>query len=216
MMVIGSTGCSTYNRGGTYNNGFNWLFATVVEQPVNSYRERVWAQRSFNLRYPSCDSPFPSDFKAGFIEGYCAACRGADEQAPPLPPESYWSTRYTTEQGAKKAEAWFAGYPAGARAAKADGVGEYSNIRISTELMNIMAEVRNGNEQIVAINSIGPRLPQSTPGEANWEYAGPDFHPPAFPAYQESSEIPVIRSNRKIPAMNSGAPLGVPSGTLNQ
>ncbi len=224
LIALSSIGCSNCNRG--YNAGLSWLFTTIVEQPVSCYRERIWAQRAFNLRYPNCDSPFPSDFRAGFIEGYCNASRGGDVQAPPLPPEAYWSSRYTTEQGSKKVESWFAGYPAGAKAALSDGNGRYHDIKMSSELMETMAQLRNAGEDVVSIDSMEPSnsmLQESdiTAG-SSLPYAGPIHYVPPHPSYMETSPDlpPVIRANQAIPqaipASSSGMPLGTPGRSLQQ
>ena len=123
------------------HSGSSWLFHTIVEGPLACYRERVWAKRAFNLCYPRCEHPYPSDFRAGFIEGYCNACNGGDATPPPLPPRSYWESRYKSEEGAEMVDAWFAGYPAGFAAAKKDGAANDNQLQISQEIAAAMSNV---------------------------------------------------------------------------
>lgn len=132
IVVLGtSSGCF---KASYQHSGSGFLFHHLVEAPVAHWRDKVWAERAFNLHYPNCGNEFPADFRSGFIEGYCNACNGGNGIPPALPPKAYWTSRYKTEQGSKKVDAWFAGYPAGAKAANIDGSSDHHEIRISNEL----------------------------------------------------------------------------------
>jgi len=128
ISVLGSSGCCFLGRSS------GELFSTVIERPLACYRERVWARRAFNLCYPKCQAAHPSDFRAGFIEGYCDACNGGGQTPPMLPPRSYWQSRYKSDQGEQKVRSWFDGYPMGVKAARADGAANNNQLLISQQL----------------------------------------------------------------------------------
>jgi hypothetical protein len=83
--------------------------------------EQAWA--SMIASDPSCcSSPY---FQEGFIDGYADYLNlGGTGAAPPLPPRHYWNVDFKSPAGVEASQAWFAGFEAGAAAAKASGIRE--------------------------------------------------------------------------------------------
>ena len=136
-LALGSTGCCT--RGGCGFGG--WGFADrIIEEQVNCLRDCVWSKRAFHMRYGHCERVHADHFKEGFCAGYGNICDGGTGQCPALPPEKYWSFNYRTREGAEMQNAWFAGYEAGASAAKTDGAGSFQGIQVHHELIRDMME----------------------------------------------------------------------------
>ena len=117
VTVVASTGCSTIRL--------------LDEQAALTYRDFVWAQRAYNLRYGRCDRPYAEHFRNGFCAGYANISNGGDGYVPALPPDSYRSFEFQSADGSKCVNAWFEGYPAGVAAAKQDKTGTYHDVMIS-------------------------------------------------------------------------------------
>lgn len=99
-----------------------------------NWRNFVWAKRAYQMQYGSCDLPCADDFRDGFIAGYCNICDGNDGYVPALPPEKYWDARFQNVEGQKRTKMWFAGFPAGVKAARDTGAGAFTEIPISNML----------------------------------------------------------------------------------
>lgn len=121
-MVLPNSGCSLGQRLGSLRIG---------EGLLETYRDRVWAKRAYNLRYNNCDIPYQTHFQNGFIAGYCDTCNGGDGYVPALPPSEYRGFEYQSPDGAKCVQTWFEGFPAGVAAAKKDRAGEFHDIYTS-------------------------------------------------------------------------------------
>lgn len=121
VMLSSSTGCRIYN---SFHDAF-------VEGPIKCYRDRIWGERAFNMRYWQCEHPRKNHLKRGFIDGYCAVCEGDDGYVPAIPPQKYWASEYQTPDGAASVDTWFRAYPKGASVAKKDGAGSYNSMFIS-------------------------------------------------------------------------------------
>lgn len=107
-------------------------YNTPTEDFVSGWRNNVWAKRAYNARRDMMDpGPYEREFRRGFIAGYSNVAQGGQGCTPSLPPRYYWSWRYQSAEGQVKVQAWFAGYPLGARAAEEDGVGNYYEIQIA-------------------------------------------------------------------------------------
>ena len=63
----------------------------IIDELAITYRDRVWAQRAFNLRFANCNREFADHFRNGFCAGYSDVCGGGDGFAPALPPDQYLS-----------------------------------------------------------------------------------------------------------------------------
>ena len=140
LVISSSSGCfHTPHRFG--DRAFSRAFT--------NWRNYVWAKRAYHMQYGNCDVPCADDFRNGFIAGYCNVCDGKDGYVPALPPEQYWDSRYQTADGQKRTKMWFAGFPAGAKAARATGAGAFTEIPISNMLDKaIQDDVKAGKDGI--------------------------------------------------------------------
>ena len=127
VLIAQSTGCVSSPGG-------------PLDSSINGYRNHVWANRAFNLRYGNCDHEYSDHFKQGFIDGYCDVCDGGDGYVPAVPPEDYWSYQYQSAQGAKCVNAWFKSYPLGVKAAREDGAGDFQKVYISKMIKSAIVQ----------------------------------------------------------------------------
>ncbi len=114
--------------------------AGVFEEPLGGYRNHVWSNRAYNLRYGNCDREFETHFKQGFVDGYQDMCNGGDGYVPAVPPEEYWSYQYQSPEGAKCVNTWFKGYPLGVKAAREDGAGSFQKVYISKMIQSAIVQ----------------------------------------------------------------------------
>lgn len=112
----------------------------MLEGPINGYRNHVWANRAYNLRYSNCDRDFPEHFKQGFIDGYNDVCNGGDGYVPAVPPNDYWSFQYQSPEGAKCVNTWFKAYPLGVKAAREDGSGSFHEVYTSKMIQSAIVQ----------------------------------------------------------------------------
>jgi len=225
LATLSFSGCSSCHSGAGGSGG--WLFSNLIEKPVSCYRDKVWAKRAFNLRYSNCQDQYPSDFRSGFIDGYCNACDGGDHHPPALPPQSYWTSRYSSAEGAGKAKSWFAGYPAGVKAASKDGHGKHHQIQLSHEMQEAITQLRREGEDVVSIESIGPSndlmnapqmtapqmpLPQMSPPQMSGSYQNTSNYQNAGPAYQvpDTDLPPIVSPGQARPISTPGTQLSSP------
>jgi hypothetical protein len=103
----------------------------IIDELAITYRDRVWAQRAFNLRYANCNREYADHFKSGFCAGYADVCNGGDGYLPALPPEQYRGYEYQCAEGSKCIDTWFDAYPAGVAAAREEKAGSYHEMHIS-------------------------------------------------------------------------------------
>ena len=78
-----------------------------------------------------CDVPCLTDFKCGFIAGFCDLAGGGRGCPPPLPPRRYWQAKYRGAVGTERAQAWFDGFRHGVLIAEQDGLANLSRIPTS-------------------------------------------------------------------------------------
>jgi hypothetical protein len=149
------------------------------------YRDKVWANRAYNLRYANCERKYGDHFRTGFVDGYCSVCKGEKGYVPAMPPEDYWKPQYQSAEGAKCVNAWFEGFPVGAEAAKKDGAGKYHDIYISNMVNSAIVQekqaesVKQSSQVPGATPSAAPnQMPQArmTPGPIS-----PTTMPPVLP-----------------------------------
>lgn len=98
---------------------------------VSNYFARRQYEKMARRAYASCAgvSRHPGgDFHDGFFAGYLDVATGGCGRVPAVPPHRYWGRCYTNPGGHQDAEAWFAGFAAGAGAAQGDGVGNYYGV----------------------------------------------------------------------------------------
>ncbi len=103
----------------------------IIDELAITYRDRVWAQRAYNLRYANCNREYADHFKSGFCAGYADVCNGGDGYLPALPPEQYRGYEYQCAEGSKCIDTWFDAYPAGVAAAREEKAGSYHEMHIS-------------------------------------------------------------------------------------
>lgn len=125
-------GCSTLSglsRQLSYNDSFSeW----VVGQRNSAFAAKAWHLRKHHF----CNERYLDDFCAGFRAGYEDVASGGNGCTPAFPPQSYWSWKYQSAEGQTRVAAWFAGYPHGARAAEEDGLGNFSQLQMSSTIYN--------------------------------------------------------------------------------
>ena len=110
-------------------------YNSTTEDFVSGWRNRVWANRAYNARREMMDpGPYEADYRRGFVAGYTNVAQGGQGCTPSLPPRIYWSWRYQSAEGQVKVQAWYAGFPQGARAAEEDGVGNFYQIQVASWL----------------------------------------------------------------------------------
>ena len=148
LLASNLTGCRIYN---SFHNSF-------VEGPVKCYRDRIWGERAYNMRYWQCRNPRRSDFRRGFIDGYCSVCEGNDGFVPAVPPQHYWSLEYQNKDGAQCVNTWFNAYPEGARVAKRDEAGAYNNIYISRMMESAITQEKAPNVLPADVPIVSPKL----------------------------------------------------------
>jgi hypothetical protein len=78
------------------------------------------------VRLESPDSPYSTDYKRGFLDGFADYLGGEGNGEPPLlPPNCYLRARNQNSQGFLAVEDWFAGYRQGASRAHATGLRQF-------------------------------------------------------------------------------------------
>ena len=103
----------------------------IVDELAIAYRDRVWAQRAFNLRFANCNREFADHFRNGFCAGYADVCGGGDGFLPALPPDEYRGYEYQCAEGSRCVDTWFEGYPEGVAAARQEKAGSYNEMHVS-------------------------------------------------------------------------------------
>lgn len=150
VLLCGSFGCRCIE---TFHTAY-------VDGPIRCYRDRVWAERAYNVRFGNCQRSFETHFERGFIEGYSAVSQGGDGFVPAMPPREYWGSEYQTADGAQCVNTWFEGYPAGAAAARQDSAGNYHQIYVSKMMESAITQekaspVKNRTARLVSAHSDG-------------------------------------------------------------
>ena len=160
--LLANSGCSVFQ--GT-NNAIG--YASPLDDMMVGVRNQVWARRAYNES--GCQFGYNGEqgdcFRDGFIDGYCAVCEGGGTCVPAIPPRKYWSWRHQSGDGQARTDAWFAGYPEGARIAQEQGMGRLNEIQVADYITSI-----DGQAPFVP-NGIQP---QPTPANI---YSTPDVLP---------------------------------------
>lgn len=133
LLASGSTGCSlvhNFSESMRYDNTWNDAAAQIRGRSMSA---RNWHRHK--NRY--CNEACLTEFCAGYRQGYEDVAKGNSNGCTPnFPPRDYWGWQYQSAEGQKKVAAWFAGYPHGARAAEEEGVGNWSQIQMSSTLQS--------------------------------------------------------------------------------
>ena len=179
------------------------------EKAFEGYRDFVWAQRAYNLRFGNCQMNNCEDFKQGFIEGYCEMCEGGKGHTPVLPPQEYWSERYQSSQGKLSVESWFRGYPEGVRAAKQDGASRHRNIYISKEMQSAIELSREENRSVIRAEDRQPTPASQT--SSRQSVPQPSLEPSVEQAVPSETPLPTggtVLPGRFLPPIVDPAQLG--------
>lgn len=91
-------------------------YTRCVDEKLSTHEAVRRANRSLRKCYAS---PPSFDFKDGYRRAFVDVALGGAGELPAVPPERYWSSCYRTAAGHQRAQAWYAGYVAGAARALA-------------------------------------------------------------------------------------------------
>ena len=132
VLVAGSsTGCTL-----VHNFGESFRYDDTWNDAASKIRNRSMSSRNWHRhKNRFCNEECLTDFCAGYRQGYEDVARGVSNGCTPnFPPRDYWGWKYQSAEGQKKVASWFSGYPHGARAAEEEGVGNWSQIQMSSNL----------------------------------------------------------------------------------
>ena len=130
MLVVSTGGCTAF-AGLSISLDYN----ECCDEFVLGYRNSAWSARAWHERkhcFQNEDHRY--HFRDGFRQGYEDVASGGNGCTPAFPPRSYWSWKFQSPEGQQRVNAWFAGYPHGARAAEEDGLGNYGQIQMSAQM----------------------------------------------------------------------------------
>lgn len=129
FLMTASTGCSIVG------NGVDVAIKDThrcIDETMVGFRNRALAERAWiRVRHAYLQDQYHRDFKKGFIAGYIDIANGSEGCTPALAPSEYWGWKYQSAAGQSAINAWFQGYPIGAKAAEQDGVGFWRNINVN-------------------------------------------------------------------------------------
>ncbi len=125
MVISGSSGCSMTSNAYRELRNCDCLDTFMID-----YRNRALAERAWHCqKHQFGNQLYRQEFKDGFVDGYVDVASGGKGCTPSIAPSKYWGWRYQSPQGQAATDAWFSGYPMGARAAEQDGIGYWQQIR---------------------------------------------------------------------------------------
>ncbi len=113
----------------TYSDSWNEAVLVMRNRNLST---KAWHKRKHHF----CNENYSADFAAGFRQGYEDVANGSNGCTPAMPPRSYWSWEFQSGEGQARTSAWFSGYPQGARAAEEDGIGNYTQLQLSSGLQS--------------------------------------------------------------------------------
>ncbi len=128
-------------------------FQGCVSNHMVDYSNRALAEKAWiREKHRFCDRQYVQEFKDGFIQGYLDVATGGDGCTPTIAPPKYWGWAYQTPYGQAAVNAFFQGFPFGAKAAEQDGVGYWSEIPTSG-LSNTLSPYGSGviTEEVVPV-----------------------------------------------------------------
>ncbi len=103
-----------------------------VDDFMISHRNKVMATRAwFRVKPNYLGHCYLKDFRNGFIAGYMDVANGGAGCTPSVVSSEYWGWRYQSGSGQAAVNAWYEGFPLGAKAAEQDGIGNYNLIRLN-------------------------------------------------------------------------------------
>lgn len=127
LIVAGSTGCTMFS-----GLGRSLTSQECIDDFMIAYRNKAMAEKAWHCRKDRfCDQRFEKEFKAGFLAGYAAVAESGYACTPAIAPSQYWGWKYQSAGGQGAVNAWFQGFPEGARAAEEDGIGNWRQVGVS-------------------------------------------------------------------------------------
>ena len=127
LIAVGSTGCTM-----TTGLGRSLTNHECIDDFMIAYRNKAMAEKAWHCRKDRfCNQCFEKEFKDGFLAGYAAVAEGGYACTPAIAPSQYWGWRYQSASGQGAVNAWFQGFPEGARAAEEDGIGNWRQVGYS-------------------------------------------------------------------------------------
>lgn len=205
VLIAQSVGCSTLDN--------------AMQEPLQGYRNHVWANRAYNLRYGDCERRYSEDFKNGFVDGYCGVCDGGDGYVPATAPDNYWGYQYQSPEGAGCVNAWFQGFPLGAAAAKKDGGGAFHDVYISKMMQSALTQDTANHILPDDVPVVAPQRPGVEPyAGSNTSQAIPNVNQAGSPqaatqTQRTQTPLPsIIQSSSFVPRDSS---MVVPSWDVN-
>lgn len=137
VVLTCSSGCTLVHnahRSLTYSDSWNEAVLVMRNRNLST---KAWHKRKHHF----CNESYSADFAAGFRQGYEDVANGGNGCTPATPPRSYWTWEFQSGEGQARTSAWFSGYPHGARAAEEDGIGNYSQLQLSSGLQSQFQQV---------------------------------------------------------------------------
>ncbi len=172
LIAVGSTGCTM-----TAGLGRSFSQSECIDDFMIGYRNRAMAEKAWHCRKDRfCNQCNAREFKDGFMKGYAEVAEGGNGCTPAIAPSQYLGWRYQSSGGQGAVNAWFQGFPEGARAAEEDGVGNWRRTQY--------------------VGSAAPGATMATPGTLNGPIGvgvpvpGMIAPPPANPFYSDQELIP--------------------------
>ncbi|WP_246112832.1 hypothetical protein [Allorhodopirellula solitaria] len=103
-----------------------------IDDFMISHRNKVMATRAWFRVKPNYHGHcYLKDFRNGFIAGYIDVANGGAGCTPTVISSEYWGWRYQSGSGQAAVNAWYEGFPLGAKAAEEDGIGNYNTVRLN-------------------------------------------------------------------------------------
>ena len=160
-ITFSSIGCHSSYQGYQYSH---FMDSHIARKRATIQAWYVWMQCR-----DQCGCERISDYRRGFIEGYCCTALGGDGCPPVVPASRYWGWRYQNSTGAECVAAWYQGYPMGVAAATQVG-SEYQIQTIVPEGPEY--EEFNREFQASYNNNVAPTPTQEPPVPENLNQDG--------------------------------------------
>lgn len=120
-----------------HNFAESFRYSDVWNDAAAKFRTSSMSTKSWHRhKNRFCNEAYLDEFAAGYRQGYEDVARGSNGCTPNFPPREYWGWQYQSAEGQQKVASWFSGYPHGARAAEEEGVGNWSQIQMSSTLQS--------------------------------------------------------------------------------
>lgn len=127
ITTLGLSGCTIL--GGLQQKIRN---CDCVDDFMIGHRNKVMATRAwFRVKDNFRGHCYLKDFRNGFIAGYMDIANGGAGCPPTVISSEYWGWRYQSGSGQAAVNAWYEGFPHGAKAAEQDGIANYNLIQMN-------------------------------------------------------------------------------------